>query len=181
MGWMYRNTEMTAAFARSQLSRLDEIIDTTRENAAYLTAGTDGSSFYLTPLEPPERKHAFWRYSMLFTPERAGVDVPVETFVEKVRAALSAEGVRVGRSEFVIPAMTLFQEQRGYGKGCPWSCEHYDGTVEYNAEDYPVALDTIQRLVSVIGLKPPNGVELMDSYIAAFRKVFGQIDEVLEA
>ena len=180
MGWMYRTNEMSAAFARSQLSRLDETLDTIRQNAAHLTAALEGSLAYLTPFEPLERKHSYYRYSMLFTPERAGIDVPVETFVQKVRAALSAEGVNVGRAEFVIPEMTLFQEQTGYGRGCPWSCEHYDGTVEYNAEDYPVALDTIRRLVSVIGLKPPNGVELMDRYIDAFRKVTGHIDEVLE-
>ncbi len=181
MGWMYRTNEMSAAFARSQLSRLDETLHVIRENAAHLTSELDGSLTYQTPLEPPDRKHSFYRYSMLFTPERAGIDVPVEVFVQKVRAALSAEGVNVGRAEFVIPSMTLFQEQTGYGRGCPWTCQHYEGAVEYRAEDYPVALDTIKRLVSVIGLKPPNGRKLMDSYIAAFHKVFGSLDEVLEA
>ncbi len=83
--------------------------------------------------------------------------MPIRTYAEKIKAALKAEGVQLGRAEFVIPAMTLFQEKRGYGKGCPWTCGHYHGNVTYHAEDYPVAVDSIERAIGVIGLKPPNG------------------------
>jgi len=179
MGWMYRTTEMTAAFARSQLSRLDDTLAVLRQNAAYLTEGLDGSSGFLTPVEPADSKHAFFRYSIHFTPERLGIDLPIAEFAAKVRAALAAEGVKLGRGEFVIPGMTLFQEKRGYGKGCPWSCGFYGGSVDYRVEDYPVASDTIHRIVALIGLTPPNGIDLMDRYVEAVHKVFGHIEEVL--
>jgi len=176
---MYRTTEMTAAFARSQLSRLDDTLAVLRQNAAYLTEGLDGSSGFLTPVEPADSKHAFFRYSIHFTPERLGIDLPIAEFAAKVRAALAAEGVKLGRGEFVIPGMTLFQEKRGYGKGCPWSCGFYGGSVDYRVEDYPVASDTIHRIVALIGLTPPNGIDLMDRYVEAVHKVFGHIEEVL--
>lgn len=179
MGWMYRMTEMTAAFARSQLSRLDETLDVLRENAHYLTEHTKDIEGFRPPYEPADGRHAYYRYNFHFTPERLGLDMPVETYVQRVRAALGAEGVPLGRAEFVIPAMTLFQEQRGYGKGCPWTCGHYHGAVEYHPEEYPVAQETIKRILAPLGLTPPNGRELMDRYIEAIHKVFGDIEEVL--
>lgn len=181
MGWMYRTTEMTAAFARSQLNRLDETLAVLRENAAYLTNGIQTIAGFTTPYVPADRRHAYYRYNLHFTPERSGVDSPMDTYVQRVRAALAAEGVQLGRAEFVIPAMTLIQERRGYGKGCPWTCGHYQGTVEYRPVDYPVSVDTISRILAPLGLTPPNGRELMDVYIEAFHKVFDHLDEVLVA
>jgi perosamine synthetase len=181
MGWMYRMTEMTAAFARSQLSRLDEITDTIRENAHYLTQGLQDITGFSTPYVPENRKHVYYRYSLHFTPDRLGLTIPLEAYVRKVRSALAAEGVGLARWEFVIPAMTLFQQKQGYGKGCPWTCGHYHGEVIYNPEDYPVTLDTVNRILAPIGLTPPNSRPLMDAYIEAFHKVYDNLEEVLAA
>jgi dTDP-4-amino-4,6-dideoxygalactose transaminase len=179
MGWMYRMTEMTAAFARSQLSRLDEITDTMRANAAYLTNGIKDMAGFSTPYIPENRKHVYYRYSLHFTPEKLGLTLPIEDYVRKIRKALSAEGVELARYEFVVPAMTLFQQKEGYGKGCPWSCAHYQGDVVYNPDDYPVTLDTVKRIMAPVGFTPPNGRALMDQYIEAFHKVYGHLDAVL--
>ena len=181
MGWMYRMTEMTAALARSQLDRLDEITAVIRENAHHLTRGLSDLPGLETPHVPEGRKHVYYRYSLHFTPERLGIEMPVEQFVRYVRAALDAEGVGLGRAEFVIPAMTLFQERRGYGKGCPWTCGHYQGDVVYDPQEYPVTLETVKRIAAPLGLTPPNGPTLMDGYLEAFHKVFDHLDEVLAA
>jgi perosamine synthetase len=179
MGWMYRMTEMTAAFARSQLSRLDEITNTMRKNAHYLTANLQDIPGFSTPYVPENCKHVYYRYNLHFTPERLGLRIPIEDYVRKVRSALDAEGVGLARYEFVIPAMTLFQQKRGYGKGCPWSCSHYQGNVVYKPEDYPVTLDIVKRIMAPIGFSPPNGRSLMDAYIKAIHKVYDHLDEVL--
>jgi len=181
MGWMYRLTEMTAAFARSQLTRLDETTEHIQENARYLTAGLSDIEGFDTPYVPEGYKHVFYRYNLHFLPEELGLDVPVEEYVGKVRAALAAEGVALGRAEFLVPAMTLFQERRGYGKGCPWDCAHYRGAVTYNPGDYPVAQDTYRRVAGPVGLTPPNGRGLMDAYLESFHKVFANLDEILNA
>ena len=112
---------------------------------------------FLTPSEPGDRTHVFFRYCLEMAPDKLGLDMPVEQYTAKVRAALAAEGVELGRGEFVIPAMTLFHEKQGYGKGCPWTCGHYRGSVQYDPLEYPVALDAIKRVFALIGLTPPNG------------------------
>jgi perosamine synthetase len=181
MGWMYRITELQAAFARCQLKRLDEYVDSIRENCDYLRSLISGLDGFNSPIEPMDRKHAYWRYIIRVTPEELGINTPVEDFTRRVRAALIAEGVKCARLEFVIPEMTLFQEKRGYGKGCPWTCNHYRGDVDYKAENYPVAMDTTSRLISLEGIKPPNGKPLMDKYAEAIHKVYENLEQLLDS
>ena len=178
MGWMYRTTEMTAAFVRSQLTRLDAITAHIRANAHYLTRHLSGIAGLHTPLEPPDRTHVFFRYVLQFVPEELGLDVPLGPSTEKIRRALQAEGVAIGRAEFVIPGMTLFREKRGYGKGCPWTCQ-YGQPIEYHAEDYPQAVHAIDSIIPIMGLTPPNDEAVMAGYVRAFEKVFGRLSQVL--
>ncbi|MEM2885056.1 MAG: DegT/DnrJ/EryC1/StrS family aminotransferase [Thermoproteota archaeon] len=181
MGWMYRTTEMTAAFARSQLRRLDWITERIRENCHYLSDNLRGIKGLRVPVEPPERKHVFWVYKVLFYPEELGLKVPPKLFRDKVEAALRAEGVETGRAEFIIPDMTLFHQKEGYGRGCPWSCHLYGKKIEYRAEDYPGAMEALARNTGIAGTKPPNGRELMERYVEAFQKIFDNVDEVVSA
>jgi dTDP-4-amino-4,6-dideoxygalactose transaminase len=178
MGWMYRTTELTAAFVRSQLTRLDEFNAAIRANAHDLSRQLADLRGVHVPVEPPEREHVFFRYVVRFAPEELGLDPALGEATEKVRRALHAEGVALGRAEFVIPGMTLFREKRGYGKGCPWTCQ-YNQPIEYRAEDYPNAVRAIDSLIPLMGLTPPNGEELMAGYVRAFEKVFAQIERVM--
>ena len=179
MGWMYRATEMTAAFTRSQLKRLDWITGRIRENSHYLSENLRGIKGMKVPIEPPERKHVFWVYKILFYPEELGLNMSPRLFRDKVEAALRAEGVQTGRAEFLIPDMTLFDQKEGYGHGCPWTCHLYGKDVRYRAEDYPGAMEVLDRNTGVTGTKPPNGRELMERYVEAFHKIFDNIEEVL--
>ena len=43
LGWMYRNNDLTAAFGRAQLSRLSDLLQIQRENAAALLDGLSAS------------------------------------------------------------------------------------------------------------------------------------------
>mgnify|MGYP001397730283 CR=1 FL=1 len=178
MGWMYRTTEMTAAFVRSQLGRLDAVTDHIRRNAQALTRALTGIRGLQTPVEPPGRKHVFFRYVAQFRPEELGIAAPLAPASERIRQALRAEGVAIGRAEFVLPGMTLFQEKRGYGKGCPWTC-HYRQPIEYRAEDYPRAVSAIDSIIPITGLTPPNDAAVIAGYVKAFEKVFGQLDRLL--
>jgi perosamine synthetase len=179
MGWMYRTTEITAAFTRSQLKRLGWITERIRENSHYLSDNLRGIKGLRVPAEPPERKHVFWVYKVLFYPEELGIKTSPREFRDKVEVALYCEGVNLGRAEFLIPDMTLFQQKEGYGHGCPWGCHLYGKDIDYRAEDYPGAMDAIARNTGIAGTKPPNGRELMEKYVEAFHKVFDNIDEVL--
>jgi dTDP-4-amino-4,6-dideoxygalactose transaminase len=178
MGWMYRTTEMTAAFVRSQLARLDEITARIRANAHHLSHRLHDLPGLRVPHEPTDRIHVYFRWVARFSPEDVRMDVPVGPATEKIRRALVAEGVALGRAEFVIPGMTLFREKRGYGKGCPWTCQ-YRQPITYRAEDYPNAVRAIDSIIPLRGLTPPNDEGVMDRYVRAFEKVFGQLDQVL--
>ena len=48
----------------------------------------------------------------------------------------------------------------------------------YRVEDYPNAVELCRRYTAVVGHTPPNGLELMDKYVAAFKKVFSNLDVV---
>jgi hypothetical protein len=76
--------------------------------------------------------------------------------------------------------MTLFQQKRGYGKGCPWTCQ-YNQPIEYRAADYPNAVQAINTLIPLTGLTPPNDEAVMEGYVRAFEKVFDQIERVVSA
>jgi dTDP-4-amino-4,6-dideoxygalactose transaminase len=181
MGWMYRTTEMTAAFVRSQLKRLDWITEQIRKNCHYLSDNLRDIKGLKVPVEMPQRKHIFWTYKVLFYPEELGLKISPKLFRDKIEVALHAEGVETDRSEFIIPDMTLFHQKEGYGNGCPWSCHLYDKNIKYRAEDYPNAMEVLVRSTGISGTKPPNDIVLMDRYIEAFHKIFNNIHEVLSA
>ncbi len=178
MGWMYRGTEMTNAFIRSQLTRIDETTAHIQANAAYLHEHLAGIPGLRLPHVPSDRTHVYFRYVAEFAPEEAGLDVEPGPASERVREALRAEGVGLGRAEFLLPRMTLFQEQEGYGRGCPWEC-CYDGSIEYRPEDYPHASNAVDRVIPLMGLTPPNDETLMAAYVRAFEKVFGRLERVV--
>jgi hypothetical protein len=78
--------------------------------------------------------------------------------------------------------------KNGYGKGCPWTCGHYKGNVEYRAEDYPETCKLIDEYIRIGGIDiprwhggitPPGDIDLMSRYVDAFGKVFNNIDQVL--
>ncbi|MGH2459710.1 MAG: DegT/DnrJ/EryC1/StrS family aminotransferase [Chloroflexota bacterium] len=178
MGWMYRTTEMTAAFVRSQFTRLESITEAIRANARYLGQQLAGVPGLRLPTEETNDRHVYFRYVPRFVPEELGLDVPLGEATEKIRRALVAEGVPLGRAEFVIPGMTLFREKRGYGKGCPWTCQYHQ-PIEYRAEDYPNAVQAMDSLIPLRCLTPPNGPTAIGRYAHAFKKVFGQLEHVL--
>ena len=178
MGWMYRGTEMTNAFIRSQLTRIGETTAHIQANAAYLNKHLAGIPGLRLPHVPSDRTHVYFRYVAEFVPEEVGLDVEPGPASEKVREALRAEGVGLGRAEFLLPRMTLFQEQEGYGRGCPWTC-CYDGSIEYRPEDYPHASSAVDRVIPLMGLTPPNDEILMAGYVRAIEKVFGQLERVV--
>ncbi len=178
MGWMYRATEMSNAFVRSQFTRLAETTAHIQANAAYLHEHLAGIPGLRLPHVPTDRTHVYFRFVAEFAPEEVGLDVEPAAASEQVREALRAEGVGLGRAEFLLPRMTLFQEKQGYGRGCPWECR-YGGDITYRPEDYPHAAKAVDRVIPLMGLTPPNNETLMAAYVRAIKKVFGQLERVV--
>jgi hypothetical protein len=80
-----------------------------------------------------------------------------------------------------VPGQTLFQERSGYGLSCPWKCPLGE-EVKYDLAEYP---ETVKLLADslVVGTHSyplfPQPMELMQSYVEAFQRVFANLNQVM--
>jgi dTDP-4-amino-4,6-dideoxygalactose transaminase len=183
VGWMYLPTEMSAALARSQLERLDRVNREGRANAGFLSERLAAISGLQPPFIPPDRTHGFHKYRFRFHPEALEPDLPPVVFRDLVRDALRAEGVPVVLWQTApLPAHPLFQERKGYGKGCPWSCGGSQHS--YAFDEYPETQRLLDSSLIVGSQSFPlfcQPLELMDYYADAFEKVFAGIHELVDS
>jgi len=182
LGYMYRNQELPAALARGQLKHLDEYNNVRIANADYLSRELGKIPGVIPPYCPPDCKHVYFMYNVRFDPKAAGVDCEPLRFRTAVEKALYKEGVLVGQWQTMpVPAQDLFQSKLGYGgSGYPWTVNEARGIkYDYNPDRFPVARALCDSYTIVHGIHAPNGRALMDKIIAAFEKVFGNLDAVL--
>ena len=181
MGWMYRMVEFVGAFARSQLTRLDEMNEVRIRNARIMAEALGQYDFVSMPKYKDDRTCVYWFFPMMLSAKAAGYDMPEAEFRDKVSAAFNSEGLRMGSwQRMPVPAQRLFQDRVGYGKGSPWTDGHYKGNVTYNPEDYPVAQAVADQTTWIANMYFwPQTVEGMQYAVKAFEKVFSQLDEVV--
>jgi hypothetical protein len=93
--------------------------------------------------------------------------------------AFNAEGVPLMVwQHFILPAMTVFQAQNGYGQGCPWTCPQAR-PVDYAVGQYPVAQEHCDTHACVVmALRAPNGPEVARLLAQGIRKVMENVDQV---
>jgi dTDP-4-amino-4,6-dideoxygalactose transaminase len=179
MGWMYRNNDLTAAWGRAQLNKLDHYLEVQKGNAARLTEHLQGVPHLILPAEPPGYEHNWYNYTIRFDMEAIGHAHDARAFRDKIIAALRAEGLDTGIwQSFILPAMTVFQAKDAYGHGCPWSCPHAQ-PVDYSVDRFPVAtkhLDTHTGMT--YPLRAPNGPDIADLAAKAVTKVMGNLDQL---
>jgi perosamine synthetase len=183
IGWMYRYPELGAAFTRSRLKTLDQENRLRRENAEYFAKRLKELKGITPPFIPEDRTSVYHLYRIKLDPKPLGVNLSANEFRAKTQKALRAEGVQANRwGNRPVPMQRLFQDRNGYGKGCPWTCPYGKGTsVTYRKEDFPVTKKIVEETIVVHdALYPPNGKELVDRYVAAFQKLWDNIDELLD-
>ena len=181
VGWMYRYTEMNAAFTRSRLKILDEENALRTANAEYLSEKLALIPGVEPPFVPDDRTSVYHLYRMTFKPEEIGLDCSAKELRAKVQKAMRAEGLQAMRwQNRPVPMQELFQKRHGHGGGIPWSLR--DGAIpEYRPEDYPVARDVVDNsFVLHSALYPPNGKDAVDAYVACFEKFWDNLDELME-
>lgn len=181
LGWNYRMSPLQAAFARSQLPRLDAQNELRRRNAAILSEGLAQIPALLPPVIPEDRTGNFHMYRFRIDPTRMGLDVPVGPFRQALQQALLAEGVAAREWQNTpLPGQRVFQDRIGYGKGCPWTCKA-SREVSYRIEDYPQTLATIESsLVFAREIRSPAGPKVYQAYVRAFHKIFARVDDLVE-
>ena len=179
LGWMYRNNDLTAAFGRAQLTRLDMYLDWQKRNVQMLAEQLRGVPHLILPTEPPNHEHNWYNYVLHFDMEALGHAQDASPFRDKIVQAMRAEGIEtVVWQRFILPVMTVFQAKNAYGHGAPWSSPHAQ-PVDYSPEQYPVAqkhCDTHTCLVMT--LRYPNSAETMELIAAAVWKVMENVDQL---
>lgn len=183
IGFNYRMTEIEAAIVREQLKKLPQLIKERQENVAYLEQELSKIPCLKMPKVRENVTHVYYMHSILFEEKIAGVHR--NKFVDAVRAELmpitlrETEGVKVG-SGYVKPLylQPMFQEKIAYGsKGFPWSAT--DRNYDYSKGICPVVEDLhYNKLITHEYMRPGMTKDDMDDVIAAFNKVWGNIDEL---
>jgi len=178
MGWMYRSSDIVAAFARAQLTRLDDYLANIQLNAAKLAECLAGTPNLILPVTPPGHGHNFYNYTIRFDMEALGHAQDAAQFRDKLVKALTAEGVETGVWQgWPVPEMTAIAAKNAYGRGCPWKCTR--SKVDYSLEQFPVAVRHCNRHTGMTTpLRSPNTPELAEAVAAGIRKVLDNADQV---
>jgi dTDP-4-amino-4,6-dideoxygalactose transaminase len=178
LGWMYRGSDLPAAFGRAQLGKLDGFLDIANKNASVLNRTLKDIPGLILPVEPAGHRHNWYNYTVRIDMEAIGWCDGARIMRDAIVKALNAEGARVGVwQNFILPRMTVFQAKNAYGRGCPWSCDGAGEGVVYDVEKYPEAdrhCDT--HFGMTVPLRAPNGPKVAEKVAVAFRKVFDNIN-----
>lgn len=185
MGFNYRNNEMADALCRSFLRRYDKLQAARAENCEYLNKELAGIKGVKPPAAPDGYVHSWHLYKVRLFPEELGIkDIHPKRFRWAVQKALFEEGVDVFEwHNMPVPSQKVFRNKAAFGKGCPWNCRHAapeTRDIVYDGFDYPVCIDMFDRSFCVKPVYPPNTLELMKQIVEAFKKVFENLDEVVE-
>jgi perosamine synthetase len=137
VGYNYRNHELSAALARSQLRRLDHYNTTASTNAQLLTNHLAAAKGITPPHTPPNRTHTYYFYRVRFDPVALGYD-PSEGVALRdwIISALKAHGVpAMVWQHWPLPAHRAFRTAAALSalpnKAAPMA--------EWQASDYPTA------------------------------------------
>jgi dTDP-4-amino-4,6-dideoxygalactose transaminase len=179
LGWMYRNNDLSAAFGRAQLTKLDGYLRHQRENARYLSECLSDVPGLILPTEPRGFGHTWYNYTIRFDMEELGLDQDPSGSRNRIVEAMRAEGVETGVwQSFMLPAMTVFQARNGYGRGCPWRC-HLARDITYSTEDYPNARKHCESHTGLTTpIRAPNDRRVVELTADGIRKVMENIDQL---
>ncbi len=180
LGWMYRNNEITAAFARAQLEKYPHHFANLLANAAVLNRRLPSTPGLILPTEPDGHTHNWYNYNLRIDFAAIGWTGSQVRFRDAVNRALNAEGIPTSVwQRFILPEMTVFQAKNAYGGGFPWSIPGADEGVDYDPANYPVARRHCASYIAlVMALRAPNGPEIAESIAEGIAKVFGQLDRI---
>jgi len=178
LGWMYRTSDLPAAFALSQLRKVDQTNAQAVANWWRLYHLLEGTPHLVPPFSTPERPtngYAYvWRVDPDYARERS---VSLRDMTRAIVAALQAEGVELAQANWLLPAHAVFQAKNAFGHGAPWGYARPE--ISYDLGQFPVAQDCVDTcLWNVNTHRPPNGEPEVRALASAVRKVFEHLDDV---
>ncbi|RJP65935.1 MAG: DegT/DnrJ/EryC1/StrS family aminotransferase [Candidatus Abyssobacteria bacterium SURF_17] len=168
----FRMHPVSAAIANVQLKRLDTWLAQRQKNLVYLTKALSDIPGIRPTYVAQNCTHAVHMIPLTYKAEELN-GAPLENF----RNALALEGIETNSYVNVpIHLRPRFQEQRFWGKGCPWTCGHAGRMVEYKVGDCPVAEKRCsgeELCLPSVGFHVPCN-EYLDHIVASFKKAANQ-------
>ena len=179
LGWMYRNNDLTAAFGRAQLTKLDRYLEIQKKNASVLTEVIKDIEGIKLPYIPDGCEHNWYNYTIRIQPEKLGYSGDERNLRDAIMKAIQEEGAPVGIwQSYILPEMTVFKAQNAYGKGCPWKCQYYNKEISYDSSQYPEAEKHCRRHFGMTyPLRAPNDEKIAELVGLSIKKVFEDIEE----
>jgi perosamine synthetase len=116
-GMNYRMTEFQAGVLRTQLNKLDIVVEKRRANAHYLSEGLKDIPGYIVPYEDPNCFHSYHLYTLLVDPEIYDRDEIMRDIYYKQRCT---QGILHYQPSYDLSGVKKYLEERGYGgQFCP--------------------------------------------------------------
>jgi dTDP-4-amino-4,6-dideoxygalactose transaminase len=169
----YRMTELEAAVASAQLTRIDANVAVRRANAAQLAKDlSDVPGVSITPTLP-DAEGSFWRVGLLVDP----MVVPGGT--DALAGRLRTVDVPAASRYIKKPAFQtrLFQEQKTFGDSrWPFTLARQEA-LDYSPDRFPGAFDFLSHILVV-----PWNERLGESHVSRISEaVASSVDELIEA
>jgi len=175
VGPNYRMTEFQGAILRTQLRKLQTQTEMRMKNAALISRGIEDIPG-LNPLkeDPHITQRGYYFYVLRFAEEAFGLSR--EVFMEAMKAEGAPLGTGYNVPVYLLPA---FREMSFGRKGCPLTCGHYHGKMNYARVSCPVAEKVSSKrhltILNDILLSGKNARLIVD----AAQKVFENREELL--
>jgi dTDP-4-amino-4,6-dideoxygalactose transaminase len=177
LGLMCRYNELCAAYARAQLTQLDDGIEHARAMFAVLREKLVGLPGLILPQEPEWGSENAYNFVCHLDPAELGYDGPVNFLREAVVSALQAEGAPVGVwQRRILPELSAIKSRNAYGNGAPW--RESGSAVSYDPAQFPAALYHSASYFIFSNLRHPNSLELAHQIAGAAHKVWDNFEEL---
>jgi dTDP-4-amino-4,6-dideoxygalactose transaminase len=178
VGYNFRLGEIECAIGIEQLRKLTRLVAERQRIAACLSNGLQGLSGLRIPVIMPDCTHAYYVYPMLLDSEKLGVSRA------RICAALEAEGVTGLAAGYTnLHLLPMYQKKMAYGSsGFPWTSDICHREVDYKKGICPVAENLHDNNFIVLAMCLNEYADRdVDLVVAAFRKVWAQLDALKEA
>ena len=177
VGQNYRLTELQGCLLRTQLRKLQRQTEQKMKNvAAFFEQIADIPG--LVPLRPDKRitQRGYYFVVLRYLQDRMK-GVHRDRFLE----ALRAEGVPIGTGYGVpVYAIPVFGENSFGEKGCPVTCRHYGGAVDYAKVHLPAVEHACRHEQMTIPHQYFVYRSNVRKFAAAMHKVYADLDELTE-
>ncbi len=170
IGYNYRMTELEAALASSQFSRLDEYNSVRRELAEYLIKKLSGFDFLIPQQVTEGCEHSFYLVAFRFLEDK--INISRDLFVK----AVDAEGIPV-KAGYVKP---LYYSPIYHDKK-PFIYKYFGQSISYEKGICPVTERLYEKeLITFQQIRPPAKIKDIDDIVSTIEKIVANKEELKE-